>query len=67
MNGLSGVQRVETEHELHGTNYARRVVATSHIQNAERGFLAVFSASKFPGAQIVLNWIREEGGGNVYR
>ena len=41
--------------------------ATRHIPNADRGFLAVFSASYFPDAQIVLEWVREEGGGNVYR
>jgi hypothetical protein len=42
-------------------------VATSHIPNADRGFIAVFSAGYFPDAQIVLEWVREEGGGNVYR
>jgi hypothetical protein len=42
-------------------------VATAHIPNADRGFVAVFSASYFPDAQIVLEWAREEGGGNVYR
>ena len=42
-------------------------VATSHIPNADRGFIAVFSASYFPDAQIVLEWVREDGGGNVYR
>jgi hypothetical protein len=42
-------------------------VATAHLANAERGFLAVFSASQFPGVQIVLDWVREDGGGNVYR
>ncbi len=41
-------------------------VATSHIPNAKKGFLAVFSANYFPNAQIVLEWAREEGGGNVY-
>ena len=41
-------------------------VATEHLPNAGRGFLAVFSASRFPGAQIVLDWVREEAGGNVY-
>ena len=41
--------------------------ATQHIPNAERGFLAVFSAGYFPDAQIVLDWVREDGGGNVYR
>ena len=42
-------------------------VATGHIPKAREGFLAVFSASYFPDAQIVLEWVREEGGGNVYR
>jgi hypothetical protein len=42
-------------------------VATADIPNANRGFVAVFSAGYFPDAQIVLDWVREEGGGNVYR
>jgi hypothetical protein len=42
-------------------------VATRHIPDAGPGFLALFSASSFPGAQMVLEWVREEGGGNVYR
>jgi hypothetical protein len=42
-------------------------VATKHLPNAHRGFIAVFSASYFPDAQIVLEWVRQEGGGNVYR
>jgi len=42
-------------------------VATARLPNAERGFLAVFSPSQFPGAQIVLDWVGQEGGGNVYR
>jgi hypothetical protein len=42
-------------------------VATGHIPQADKGFLAVFSAGPFPDAQIVLEWVREEGGGNVYR
>jgi hypothetical protein len=42
-------------------------VATAHLQNAHKGFLAVFSAGYFPEAQIVLEWVREDGGGNVYR
>ena len=41
--------------------------ATAHIPNAHQGFLAVFSANYFPDAQIVVDWVREEGGGNVYR
>ena len=42
-------------------------VATAHIPNATDGFIAVFSAGYFPDAQIVLEWVREDGGGNVYR
>ncbi len=41
--------------------------ATAHMPNADRGFLAIFSAGYFPSAEIVLDWVREEGGGNVYR
>ena len=41
--------------------------ATSDIPNAQAGFLAVFSANYFPDAKIVLDWVREDGGGNVYR
>ena len=37
------------------------------IQNAEHGFLIIFSAGPFPGAQIELEWVREEYEGNVYR
>jgi hypothetical protein len=42
-------------------------VAASQIPNADKGFVAVFSATNFPNAQIVLEWVREEIGGNVYR
>ncbi len=42
-------------------------VATAHIPNADRGFIAVFSASYFPGSQITLEWVRQDGNGNVYR
>ena len=42
-------------------------VATADIPNANQGFLAVFSASYFPDAQIVLEWVKEDGSGNVYR
>jgi hypothetical protein len=41
--------------------------ATVHVENADKGFLVVFSASYFPDAAIVLTWVREEDGGNVYR
>ena len=36
-------------------------VATSHIPNAERGFIAVFSGGYFPDAQIVLEWAKKDG------
>lgn len=42
-------------------------VATAPIPNATKGFLAIFSASDFPDAQIVLERVREDRGGNVYR
>lgn len=42
-------------------------LATAQIPNAASGFLAIFSAGYFPNAQIVLDWVRAEGGGNVYR
>ena len=41
-------------------------VATAHIPNAADGFLMIFSANPFPGAEIVLKWRREEMGGNTY-
>jgi hypothetical protein len=41
--------------------------ATAHILNASKGFLVVFSAGYFPDAHIILEWVREDGGGNVYR
>jgi len=41
--------------------------ATALIPGANQGFLAVFSSGYFPDAQIILEWVREEGGGNVYR
>jgi hypothetical protein len=36
------------------------------ISHAESGFLMLFSASPFPGADLHLEWVREESGGNVY-
>jgi hypothetical protein len=42
-------------------------VATAHLPNAAQGVVAVFSASYFPDAPIVLEWVREDGSGNVYR
>jgi hypothetical protein len=42
-------------------------VVTAYLPKADQGFLAVFSTSYFPDALIVLEWVREEGGGNVCR
>ncbi|MFP6613830.1 MAG: DUF6717 family protein [Pirellulales bacterium] len=36
------------------------------IQNADRGFLLIFSEHPFPSADIEINWDREESSGNVY-
>jgi hypothetical protein len=36
------------------------------IENAQDGFLLLFSAAPFPGADLHLQWVREELGGNVY-
>ncbi len=40
--------------------------ATAKIPNAQKGFRAVFSGSQFPGANLKLEWRREESGGNWY-
>ena len=40
--------------------------AVADIPNAEKGFRAIFSASAFPGADLKLDWRREESGGNWY-
>ena len=37
------------------------------IPNGEQQFLAVFSASPFPGASVILEHMREEMAGNWYR
>jgi hypothetical protein len=36
------------------------------IENADDGFLMLFSATPFPGADVHLEWVREDKGGNVY-
>jgi hypothetical protein len=41
--------------------------AVRHLPHAERGFLALFSASPFPGAELILDRVREEMGGTWYR
>lgn len=41
-------------------------LATASIPNASKGFITLFSAGYFPDATIVLEWVREDNGGNVY-
>jgi hypothetical protein len=41
--------------------------AKAGILEPEKGFIALFSKDPFPGAQVCLQRVREEGGGNVYR
>jgi hypothetical protein len=40
--------------------------AVADIPNAEKGFRAIFSPSPFPGANLKLDWRREESDGNWY-
>ena len=42
-------------------------IQRKEIENAANGFLLLFSDSPFPSADLMLSWIREEAGGNVYR
>jgi hypothetical protein len=42
-----------------------RVVAD--IENAEQGFVLIFSNAPFPGCQMHLEWSRTDCGGNWYR
>jgi len=39
---------------------------TSHIADAQRGFIMIFSGEPFPGHDFRLEWRREDRGGNVY-
>ena len=41
-------------------------VVNNGIRNADGGFLLLFSAGPFPGAEMELTWLRQEMGGNVY-
>jgi hypothetical protein len=41
-------------------------VAAHGIQDAEKGFLILFSAGEFPGADMELTWLRHQNGGDVY-
>src|ERR1700731_5044514 len=40
--------------------------AVADIPNAKKGFRAIFSASPFPGADLRLEWRRDESDGNWY-
>jgi Family of unknown function (DUF6717) len=40
--------------------------AAADVPKAEKGFRAIFSAAPFPGANLKLEWRREESGGNWY-
>jgi hypothetical protein len=40
-------------------------VMTAHIMDADNGFVAMFSASWFPGT-MAFDWVRHEGDGDVY-
>ena len=42
-------------------------IAIKGIQNADSGFLLVFSEFPFPDADFEINWDREEAAGNVYK
>ena len=41
-------------------------VERKDITNAKDGFLLLFSATPFPGADFQLEWVREDRGGNIY-
>ncbi len=41
-------------------------VERKEIANAADGFLLLFSATPFPGADFHLEWVRQEQGGDVY-
>lgn len=41
--------------------------AVAHLPNPQAGFLAVFSANPFPGADVVLERTRADLGGTWYR
>ena len=40
---------------------------TADIANAEEGVQVIFSSVPFPGYEYRLDWIREDGSGNIYR
>jgi hypothetical protein len=43
-----------------------RATERAGIARPENGFVALFSKDPFPGADVVLRWVREESGGNTY-
>lgn len=43
-----------------------QAIAMKKIRNADQGFVLVFSEHPFPDADIEVNWMREEMGGDVY-
>lgn len=43
------------------------VLALKKVKNAENGFLLLFSDKQFKGADIVVEWVKYEEGGDVYR
>src|SRR5262245_61441632 len=45
-------------------HYGETMLSVYSDIQGEKGFVAVFSANYFPNAQIVLEWAREDGGGN---
>ena len=42
-------------------------LALKQIEDADQGFVMVFSANPFPDADFEVEWVREDNGGNVYR
>ena len=40
---------------------------TQAIPDAQHGFLLYFAPGPFPGAQVKIDWVREEYGGNWYK
>ena len=43
-----------------------KAIEIKGIQNADKGFLLIFSEFPFPDADFEITWIRAENSGNVY-
>ena len=43
-----------------------KLIAEADIPDADKGFRLLFSARPFPGYQVKVLWLREEGSGNWY-